>query len=322
MIGNERMNDASSVPSSPRSRSAAAVTSISLCANRPRIARSAPLREPTTDSNAVATPSLRPPAALPLSHLPPPSLSLLALPPPPASLSPRQKRSSETPLAPPRPRPPRSPRALESRATPRSNARGHARRRPRERAHPSVDRERTLFDRSIVRSIDRSNTDRPRGTVAPVEPRGRGRSDRRPIHPNLIAGLDDAKKTTATPRRGTWVCEASRLIARANGVVNERALRERIARIEDDVSRKEEAREGMMTTTTTRRGRRRGEEGSEVVVRGLNGRIRRARPTCARRRRRRRRRRGRRGRARAGGAGGDGGARGDGDGKDGSGSRA
>ena len=45
----------------------------------------------------------------------------------------------------------------------------------------------------------------------------------------------------------------------------------------------------MMTTMTTRRGRRRGEEGSEVVVRGLNGRIRRARPTCARRRRRRRR---------------------------------
>ncbi len=55
MNGNERMNESSSVPSSRRSR-AATVTSIRAFA-RIELRIVAPLRDPTTDSNTVATPS-------------------------------------------------------------------------------------------------------------------------------------------------------------------------------------------------------------------------------------------------------------------------
>ena len=139
-------------------------------------------------------------------------------------------------------------RARVPRATPRSNARArHARRRPRERAHPSVDpNERSS---SIVRSFDRS-TDRTHGhdragRWRPSGPLGAVDRIRRPAREARIRSRDWTTRRRRKRRRDAEHGSAKSRLDRARERLGERTRgEERIARIEDDVSRKEEAREG------------------------------------------------------------------------------
>ena len=294
MNRNERVNDASSVPSSRRSR-AAAVTSIRAfarielrivaplrSASRRRIQTPSPRRRhrttvveivsfyhTTTHFSHPSASSLTPPLSLlssllsPLSSRartraspvapPPPPLSppppspLSSPTPPPASVSATSETVLETPLAPPRPRPPRSPpRARVPRDTSLERARGTrapttARTRASERRS-----ERALVDRSFDRSIDRpiERTHDRAGRWRPSGPLGAVDRIRRPIRIR-IRSRDWTTRRRRKRRRDAEHGSAKSRLDRARERGGERTRgEERIARIEDDVSRKEEAREG------------------------------------------------------------------------------
>ena len=293
MNRNERVNDASSVPSSRRSR-AAPVTSIRAfarielrivaplrSASRRRIQTPSPRRRhrttvveivsfyhTTTHFSHPSASSLTPPLSLlssllsPLSSRartraspvapPPPPLSppppspLSSPTPPPASVSATSETVLETPLAPPRPRPPRSPpRARVPRDTSLERARGT--RAPTTAPTRASERrcERTRFDRPtrpierpIDRPIDRAGRWRPSGPMGAVD------RIRRPMRIR-IRSRDWTTRRRRKRRRDAEHGSAKSRLDRAGERGGERTRgEERIARIEDDVSRKEEAREG------------------------------------------------------------------------------